>query len=51
MGVGNKMDALTQNANNFEGMEVGTANIKVFGAGGAGGNAINWLYKKGLQGA
>ncbi len=45
------MNALTQNANNYEGMEVGTANIKVFGAGGAGGNAINWLYKKGLQGA
>lgn len=37
--------------NNFEDMEVGTANIKVFGAGGAGGNAINWLYKKGIQGA
>ncbi|MEA3378018.1 MAG: cell division protein FtsZ [Nanoarchaeota archaeon] len=27
------------------------ANIKVIGIGGGGGNAINWLYKKGVQGA
>lgn len=31
--------------------EVGTANIKVFGCGGAGGNMANWLYKKGVRGA
>ncbi len=32
-------------------VEVGQANIKVVGAGGAGCNAVNWLYKKGVQGA
>lgn len=30
---------------------VGQANIKVIGCGGGGGNATNWLYKKGIQGA
>ena len=30
---------------------VGQANIKVIGVGGAGGNMVNWLYKKGVQGA
>ncbi len=31
--------------------EVGQANIKVLGAGGAGNNMVNWLYKKGIRGA
>lgn len=31
--------------------EVGQANIKVIGAGGAGNNMVNWLYQKGVQGA
>ncbi len=31
--------------------EVGQANIKVLGAGGAGNNMVNWLYKKGVKGA
>jgi cell division GTPase FtsZ len=31
--------------------EVGTANIKVLGVGGAGCNMTNWLYKKGVKGA
>jgi cell division protein FtsZ len=31
--------------------EVGTANIKVFGCGGAGNNMVGWLYKKGIKGA
>ena len=31
--------------------EVNQANIKVIGVGGAGNNMINWLYKKGIQGA
>ncbi len=31
--------------------EVGQANIKVLGAGGAGNNMVNWLYKKGISGA
>jgi cell division protein FtsZ len=30
---------------------VGNANIKVIGTGGAGGNMVSWLYKKGIQGA
>jgi cell division protein FtsZ len=50
------MDFITKNAgmgvnDNFEGMQVGTANIKVIGCGGAGSNAVNWLYKKGIRGA
>lgn len=32
-------------------VQVGQANIKVIGVGGGGGNATNWLYKKGVQGA
>lgn len=38
-------------ANQFADMEVGKANIKVIGVGGAGGNMTNWLYKKGIDGA
>ena len=34
-----------------ENIDVGQANIKVFGVGGAGNNMINWLYKKGIKGA
>jgi cell division protein FtsZ len=30
---------------------VGSANIKVIGCGGAGSNMVNWLYQKGLKGA
>ncbi|HLP79053.1 MAG TPA: cell division protein FtsZ [Acidobacteriota bacterium] len=51
------MDFLVQNAakssqnNELEGMQVGTANIKVIGCGGAGSNAVNWLYRKGIKGA
>ncbi|RME31082.1 cell division protein FtsZ [Candidatus Woesearchaeota archaeon] len=32
-------------------LDVGQANIKVVGCGGAGGNMTNWLYNKGIQGA
>lgn len=35
----------------FEGIEVGQANIKVIGAGGAGNNMVTWLYNKGIKGA
>ncbi|MBR9690352.1 cell division protein FtsZ [Candidatus Woesearchaeota archaeon] len=35
----------------LEGVEVGQANIKVIGCGGAGNNMVNWLYKKGVKGA
>ena len=52
------MDFLIQNAlqeakesKNFNSFEVGKANIKVIGAGGAGTNMTSWLYKKGIQGA
>jgi len=30
---------------------VGHANIKVIGVGGAGSNMVNWLYQKGIRGA
>src|SRR6056300_1545135 len=44
------MDFITNNENLPE-MEVGQANIKVIGCGGAGNNMVNWLYKKGIKGA
>ncbi len=31
--------------------EIGHANIKVIGVGGAGNNMVGWLYKKGIKGA
>jgi len=37
--------------NQFNEVEVGQANIKVFGVGGAGNNMIGWLYQKGIRGA
>ncbi len=37
--------------NKFADIEVGKANIKVFGVGGGGSNATSWLYKKGIKGA
>lgn len=40
-----------QQATGFDGVEVGQANIKVVGSGGAGCNMVNWLYMKGIQGA
>src|SRR3989344_5362661 len=36
---------------NFEELRAGKANIKVFGVGGSGCNAITWLFNKGLNGA
>ncbi len=36
---------------NFDELKAGKANIKVFGAGGAGGNAVTWLFNKGINGA
>jgi cell division protein FtsZ len=32
-------------------IDVGQANIKVLGCGGAGNNMVSWLYKKGIRGA
>ncbi len=52
------MDFIVQNAiknveenKGFENLEVGQANIKVIGCGGAGNNMVSWLYKKGIKGA
>ncbi len=50
------MDFIVENAKkaeqqNFEEFDVGQANIKVIGAGGAGNNMVNWLYMKGIKGA
>ncbi len=36
---------------NFDELRAGKANIKVFGTGGAGCNAITWLFNKGINGA
>ena len=36
---------------NFDELRAGKANIKVFGAGGAGCNSITWLFNKGVSGA
>jgi cell division protein FtsZ len=54
----NIMEFVVQNAlksaenmkTNFDGI-VGQATIKVIGAGGAGNNMVDWLYKKGVSGA
>ena len=51
------MDFLIQDAlkgakeDKFANIQVGKANIKVVGCGGAGTNMTSWLYKKGIQGA
>lgn len=36
---------------NFDELKAGKANIKVFGVGGMGCNAVTWLYNKGVNGA
>jgi len=41
----------TQKQMKTDDLVVGCANIKVMGCGGAGSNMVNWLYKKGIQGA
>ncbi len=51
------MDFIIQNAlknneqNKLDGLDVGQANIKVIGCGGAGNNMVDWLYRKGVKGA
>ncbi len=40
-----------KNSINFDELKAGKANIKVFGVGGAGSNAITWLFNKGISGA
>jgi len=44
-------DALEQQNDMEPEFQVGKANIVVVGAGGAGGNMVNWLHKKGVDGA
>ncbi len=36
---------------NFDELRAGKANIKVIGCGGMGGNAVTWLFNKGINGA
>lgn len=48
------MDFIIDKQTGYQGsndVEVGQANIKVIGVGGAGNNMVNWLYKKGIHGA
>lgn len=40
-------DFMTDNSD----LKIGQANIKVMGIGGAGGNMVSWLHKKGISGA
>jgi len=50
-----QMEFLIENVektgNSLPKLEVGHANIKVIGAGGAGNNMVSWLYKRGIKGA
>ncbi len=48
--VKNAMETQNQMGNTNE-LLVGQAKIKVIGCGGGGSNMVNWLYKKGIQGA
>ena len=50
------MDFIVEKANKIaeemnSAIDVGQANIKVIGSGGAGNNMVSWLYKKGIKGA
>ena len=45
------IEHIDEHSINFEGLKAGKANIKVFGIGGAGCNAITWLFNKGINGA
>ncbi len=45
------MDIASGQSYTSDGLQVGSANIKVIGCGGGGSNMVNWLYKKGVRGA
>ncbi len=49
--VNNAIKQSEADSTNFEGVQIGQANIRVIGVGGAGNNMVNWLYKKGVKGA
>ncbi|MBU0471877.1 MAG: cell division protein FtsZ [Nanoarchaeota archaeon] len=46
-----KAERQTVKNESYSEYDVGQANIKVIGVGGAGNNMVNWLYKKGIKGA
>jgi cell division protein FtsZ len=48
---GTLVEEAIKKADDNQQINTGKANIKVIGVGGAGCNAINWLYKKGVSGA
>ena len=43
--------ALKQQVAQTDDLQIGHANIKVIGCGGAGSNMVSWLYRKGIRGA
>src|SRR3989339_1185739 len=45
------IDNLETHSINFDELKAGKANIKVFGVGGMGCNAVTWLFNKGINGA
>jgi cell division protein FtsZ len=49
--VQNAMETAGKKQQQFEQLDVGQANIKVIGVGGAGNNMVDWLFKKGIEGA
>ena len=45
------IDKSSTHSINFDELRAGKANIKVFGVGGMGCNAVTWLFNKGINGA
>lgn len=45
------IESASKHSINFDELRAGKANIKVFGVGGAGCNAVTWLFNKGISGA
>ena len=45
------IDNIDTHSINFNDLKAGKANIKVIGVGGAGCNAVTWLFNKGINGA
>jgi cell division protein FtsZ len=45
------IDNASTHSINFDELKAGKANIAVIGCGGMGGNAVTWLYNKGINGA
>ncbi len=49
--IQNAMETAVKKDQQMEDMDVSQANILVIGVGGAGNNMVDWLYKKGIEGA